>query len=92
VSSDADYDFCNAYWVTTGRRRQAGEEDWGKEGYETILGRMRMGTKTLEDLRGVFKDRYVGAGLFLGRSGWRMPVEARRSEGGDVRRGTVEGA
>lgn len=62
-STDADYDFCNAYWVTAGRRPRGGstkegdEEDWGKEGYETVMTRMKMGTKALEELKQFYKDR-----------------------------------
>ncbi|GAA5973826.1 hypothetical protein JCM21900_005648 [Sporobolomyces salmonicolor] len=62
-STDSDYDFCNAFWVTPQRSRRDGadegseERDWGREGYETVMGRVRAGGKVLEDLRAVFRER-----------------------------------
>ncbi|GAA5893857.1 hypothetical protein JCM5296_004620 [Sporobolomyces johnsonii] len=62
-STDSDYDFCNAFWVTPQRSRRDGadegsdERDWGREGYETVMARVRAGGKVLEDLRGVFRER-----------------------------------
>lgn len=53
---EADYDFCNAYWSTAQRRRDE-VEDWGEQGYKTVLNRVKMGNKTLDELRSLFKDR-----------------------------------
>ncbi|GAA5954570.1 hypothetical protein JCM3765_003814 [Sporobolomyces pararoseus] len=61
--SDSDFDFCNSFWVTPQRSRRDGrdedseEKDWGKEGYETVLGRVKSANKVLEDLKSVFKER-----------------------------------
>lgn len=56
-----EFDFCNAFWVFPGIKPQHGEgpdkADWGKEGVEALLGRMKMGTRTLDDLKTLFKDR-----------------------------------
>ncbi|GAA5894310.1 hypothetical protein JCM6882_007627 [Rhodosporidiobolus microsporus] len=68
-SSDADFDFCNAFWLTPQRSRLNGgregdegeEKDWGKEGYETLLARVRSGSRGLEELRGVLKERASAA-------------------------------
>ncbi|ORY69424.1 hypothetical protein BCR35DRAFT_354596 [Leucosporidium creatinivorum] len=64
--TEADFDFCNAYWVTPPNARQRSssgregeEEDWGRGGVETVLGRMRMGSKGLEELRGFYRERAV---------------------------------
>ncbi|GAA5907314.1 uncharacterized protein JCM6883_001168 [Sporobolomyces salmoneus] len=63
LPSEADYDFCNSFWVTPQRSRRDGrdedseEKDWGKEGYETVMGRVKSAGKVLEDLKGVFKER-----------------------------------
>ncbi|GAA5852166.1 hypothetical protein JCM8547_006687 [Rhodosporidiobolus lusitaniae] len=63
-SEDADFDFCNAFWLTPqrsranhGREESDEERDWGKEGYETVLGRVKQGGRVLEDLRAVLKER-----------------------------------
>lgn len=59
-SSEADFDFCNAFWVFPGMKAAQGEGekgDWGKEGYDVVLQRMKTGTKTMDDLRQMFKDR-----------------------------------
>lgn len=60
----SDFDFCNAFWLTPqrsranhGREETDEERDWGKEGYETVLARVRSGTRGLEELRGVLKER-----------------------------------
>ncbi|GAA5833052.1 hypothetical protein JCM11251_006496 [Rhodosporidiobolus azoricus] len=68
-SSDADFDFCNAFWLTPARSRINGnregdegeEKDWGKEGYETLMSRVKTGTRGLEELRGVLKERASAA-------------------------------
>lgn len=56
-----EFDFCNAFWVFPGVKplHHEGQDkaDWGREGVEALLGRMRMGTRTLDELRGLFKDR-----------------------------------
>ena len=57
-------DFCNSFWGrgpvvrrTGGAVRDGDEEDWGRDGYETVLARIRTGTKVLEDLKTFYKDR-----------------------------------
>ncbi|GAA5823204.1 hypothetical protein JCM10212_003910 [Sporobolomyces blumeae] len=61
--TDQDFDFCNSFWVTPQRSRRdardedSEERDWGKEGYETVLGRVKAASKVLDDLRTVFKER-----------------------------------
>ncbi|BGP17866.1 formin-binding protein [Rhodosporidiobolus nylandii] len=63
-SVDADFDFCNAFWVSPQRSRANGgrsdddqEVDWGKEGFERVLDRVKSGTRVLEDARGWLKER-----------------------------------
>ncbi|GAA6035599.1 hypothetical protein JCM8097_004922 [Rhodosporidiobolus ruineniae] len=75
-ASDADYDLCNAFWVTPQRSRanhgrEAGdaEVDWGREGYEVVLGRVRDAGRVLEDLRGVLKERASAADDYAKRLG-----------------------
>ncbi|GAA5990288.1 hypothetical protein JCM11641_006388 [Rhodosporidiobolus odoratus] len=67
-TTDADYDFCNAFWVTPQRSRANGgrseddeERDWGAEGYARLFDRVRNGTRICEDLRGVLKERASAA-------------------------------
>ncbi|GAA5888073.1 hypothetical protein JCM16303_001493 [Sporobolomyces ruberrimus] len=61
--TESDYDFCNSFWVTPQRSRRdvrdedSEEKDWGKEGYETVLGRVKSASKVLDDLKGVFRER-----------------------------------
>ncbi|GAA5933744.1 uncharacterized protein JCM15063_001401 [Sporobolomyces koalae] len=61
--TDSDYDFCNSFWVTPQRSRRdardqdSEERDWGKEGYDTVLARVKSGTKVLDELRSIFKER-----------------------------------
>jgi len=54
------YDVCNAFWSAGhgGRRDADGKEsDWGKEGYETVLGRVKSASKGIEDMRALLKER-----------------------------------
>lgn len=53
--------FCNSFWSKADQRALPGSEsaELGKAGYETLLGRMRDGSRTLEELRLMFKDRLV---------------------------------
>lgn len=44
---EGQLDFCNAFW---------GEDD---AGYEVIMARLRASGRTMEDLRGFWKERYV---------------------------------
>ncbi|GAA6017334.1 hypothetical protein JCM11491_000636 [Sporobolomyces phaffii] len=61
--SESDFDFCNSFWVTPQRSRRDGrdedseERDWGKEGYDTVLARVKSANKVLDDLKSVFKER-----------------------------------
>lgn len=67
LSLERAYDFCNAYWTRSQRRRAANGEDemdWGEEGFRTLTGRMKMGTRTLEELRALLKERYVTLRIF----------------------------
>jgi len=56
-----EFDFCNAFWVFPAAKPQQADSqdkaDWGRQGVEALLGRMRVGTKTLDELRAMFKDR-----------------------------------
>ncbi|KPV74152.1 uncharacterized protein RHOBADRAFT_44637, partial [Rhodotorula graminis WP1] len=54
------YDVCNAFWSAGhgGRRDADGKEsDWGKEGFETVLGRVKSASKGIEDMRALLKER-----------------------------------
>ncbi|KAM0786278.1 hypothetical protein ACM66B_001758 [Microbotryomycetes sp. NB124-2] len=62
-SNGAEYDFCNAFWGqgaqqrTHGATRDGDEDDWGRAAYETVLQRIKNGTKVLEDLKLFYKER-----------------------------------
>ncbi|KAK4050223.1 formin-binding protein [Microbotryomycetes sp. JL201] len=66
-SNGAEYDFCNAFWGqgaqtrTHGATRDGDEDDWGRLAYDTVLQRVKQGTKVLEDLRAFYKERHVAA-------------------------------
>ncbi|GAA5852464.1 hypothetical protein JCM9279_003457 [Rhodotorula babjevae] len=54
------YDVCNAFWSAGhgGRRDADGKEsDWGRDGYETVLGRVKSASKGIDDLRTLLKER-----------------------------------
>ncbi|GAA6054707.1 hypothetical protein JCM3770_000041 [Rhodotorula araucariae] len=54
------YDLCNAFWSPGhgGRRDAAGrEDDWGRNGFETVLDRVKTAGKGLDDLRALLKER-----------------------------------
>lgn len=57
----SDYNFCNAFWTNHNAVLRAEPGAFGgelvKEGYENLMGRMKMGTRTVEDLRTVFRER-----------------------------------
>lgn len=61
------FDYCNAFWVDPQKSREGGrraegdaeEKDWGKEGYETVMGRVKASAKVCEDLRALLKERCV---------------------------------
>ncbi|BGP25996.1 formin-binding protein [Rhodotorula toruloides] len=63
------FDYCNAFWVDPQRSREGGrraegdaeEKDWGKEGYETVMGRVKASAKVCDDLRGLLKERASAA-------------------------------
>lgn len=70
------FDYCNAFWVDPQKSREGGrraegdaeEKDWGKEGYETVMGRVKASAKVCEDLRALLKERCVcpsRSGMFL---------------------------
>lgn len=44
---EGDLDFCNAFW---------GEED---AGYEVVMARLRASGRTMEELKGFWKERWV---------------------------------
>jgi len=76
TQGESDYDFCNSFWVTPQRSRRDGrdsdseEKDWGREGYECLMSRVKAGSKVLDDLRGVLKERWVSY-FFYVRDGGR---------------------
>lgn len=58
------YDLCNAFWVDGHSSRAHGgrdpddpELDWGREGFETVLGRVRSAQRVCDDLRALLKER-----------------------------------
>ncbi|KAM0750358.1 hypothetical protein T439DRAFT_326327 [Meredithblackwellia eburnea MCA 4105] len=59
VHEDSSFDFANAFWSFSGKRSQTNTSpaDEGREGYEALMNRMKVGSKTLEDLRSLFKER-----------------------------------
>ncbi|KAK4049915.1 formin-binding protein [Microbotryomycetes sp. JL221] len=63
ASDDSQFDFCNAFWGqgptqrSHGATRDGDEEDWGKMAYDTVLTRVKQGTRTLDDLKQFYKDR-----------------------------------
>lgn len=82
-TAESDFDFCNAFWVFPGMKAAQGEGDkgdWGKEGYEVVLQRMRTGTKTMDDLRQMFKDRSVRC-LLLGQGSGAVREVGRCAQG-----------
>lgn len=57
--------FCNNFW--SGRNGQGATSTFeGKEGFEMLMSRMKAGTKTLEDLRSLFKERSVRCFVWFG--------------------------
>ncbi|KAI5481079.1 hypothetical protein MNV49_006265 [Pseudohyphozyma bogoriensis] len=54
-------DWCNSFWSFAGRRPGSSDDPKayydGREGYDALMGRMKAGTKTMEDLRALFKER-----------------------------------
>ncbi|BGP56630.1 hypothetical protein JCM8202_000184 [Rhodotorula sphaerocarpa] len=62
------YDFVNAFWTdgqssrnNRGRDPDDAELDWGKNGYDTVMGRVKAGSKVCDDLRALLKDRATAA-------------------------------
>ncbi|BGP33564.1 formin-binding protein [Rhodotorula toruloides] len=63
------FDYCNAFWVDPQKSREGGrraegdaeEKDWGKEGYETVMGRVKASAKVCDDLRALLKERASAA-------------------------------
>ncbi|BGO95547.1 formin-binding protein [Rhodotorula toruloides] len=63
------FDYCNAFWVDPHKSREGGrraegdaeEKDWGKEGYETVMGRVKASAKVCDDLRALLKERASAA-------------------------------
>ncbi|BGP49763.1 formin-binding protein [Rhodotorula kratochvilovae] len=62
------YDLCNAFWSPDPRaagRRDAQalgrEDDWGKEGFDRVLQRVKTGGRGVEDLRALLKERASAA-------------------------------
>lgn len=55
---ESAFDFANAFWSFSGRRGSSpsGTDD-GREGYEALMNRMKLGTKTLEDLKLLYRER-----------------------------------
>lgn len=58
------YDFVNAFWTdgqssrnNRGRDPDDVELDWGKNGYDTVMGRVKAGAKVCDDLRALLKER-----------------------------------
>lgn len=52
--------FANAFWSFSGKKGSASGSalvDDGREGYETLMSRMKLGSKTLEEMRALFKER-----------------------------------
>ena len=55
---ESAFDFANAFWSFSGRRGATPSTvDDGKEGYDALMGRMKLGSRTLEDLKGLFRER-----------------------------------
>ena len=53
----------NAFWALApaGRKADDGAQaiELAKDGYEHLMGRMKMGSRTLEELRAVYRERWV---------------------------------
>lgn len=78
------YDFVNAFWTdgqssrnNRGRDPDDAELDWGKNGYDTVMGRVKAGSKVCDDLRALLKDRCVFFPRRRSLNGPRQAVEAR---------------
>ncbi|KDE06347.1 hypothetical protein MVLG_03257 [Microbotryum lychnidis-dioicae p1A1 Lamole] len=61
-AQESDLDFCNAFWSSGVRKRTTNgineeAEEWGKEGVEVVWGRIKAGTRSLEDMRAWLKER-----------------------------------
>ncbi|SCZ87940.1 BZ3500_MvSof-1268-A1-R1_Chr2-3g05408 [Microbotryum saponariae] len=59
---ESDLDFCNAFWSSGVRKRTTNgindeAEEWGREGVELVWGRIKAGTKSLEDMRAWLRER-----------------------------------
>ncbi|GAA5990121.1 hypothetical protein JCM10908_005831 [Rhodotorula pacifica] len=62
------YDFANAFWTdgqssrnNRGRDPDDVELDWGRNGYETVMGRVKAGNKVSDDMRALLKERASAA-------------------------------
>ena len=53
------HSFCNHFWSHAEKRALPGSDpaELGKEGYDALMARMREGTRTLEEMRTVYKER-----------------------------------
>ena len=53
------HSFCNHFWSHAEKRALPGSDpaELGKEGYDALMLRMREGTRTLEEMRTVYKER-----------------------------------
>jgi hypothetical protein len=56
-----DSAFCNSFWIQADKRALPGSDpsELGAEGYNTIMQRMKNGSKTLEELRTFLRERLV---------------------------------
>lgn len=56
-----DSAFCNSFWIQADKRLLPGSDpaELGSEGYNTIMQRMKNGSRTLEELRTFLRERLV---------------------------------
>lgn len=59
--SEDSFCFANSFWATADKKRPLEGNLVGieiaKDGYDTLMNRMKAGTRTIEELRGVYRER-----------------------------------